>query len=254
MTTTADIADFDYTIHYRNWHDTSPAHARKMADWTATSIKPHLLPTHNLPAIDIGCGMGFALLALKQLGYTDVRGIDSDAGQVEAARSHGLDVEQVADSAAYLRELPNTFATVLLMDVLEHVPAEDQLLLLRAIHRAMLPGGRLLVQTPNANAILAARWRYIDFTHHTSFTEHSLRFVLLNAGFVSVEIPVNPPARHPSIRFWRAAARRAFRRDLVRFVIDRTWRMVLRSELAGCEKVERIPTSLNIFGVATKQR
>jgi SAM-dependent methyltransferase len=247
-----DAQELDYTIYYRNWHDDSPEHARKMANWTAGLIRPYLPPAHELPAIDIGCGMGFALLALKQLGFTDVRGIDLDAGQIAVAKSHGLDAEKVCDSAEYLRLHPNTFSTVLLMDVLEHVPVGEQVPLLRTIHEAMQPGGRLLVQTPNANSILAARWRYNDFTHSSSFTEHSIRFVLLNSGFTSVEVPVNSPARRPSLRLWRAEARRNFGRDLRRFMIDRVWRAVLRSELGDFDEVERIPTTLNLLAVATK--
>ena len=44
---------------------------------------------------------------------------------------------------------------------------------LRRIHTALAPGGRLIVQVPNASSIIAPRWQYQDFTHHCSFTELS---------------------------------------------------------------------------------
>jgi hypothetical protein len=48
---------------------------------------------------------------------------------------------------------------------------------------ALEPGGCLICQVPNASSGIASRWRYGDWTHHCSFSETSLDFVLYNAGF-----------------------------------------------------------------------
>jgi SAM-dependent methyltransferase len=242
----------DYTIYYRAWHDESPEHAGRMAKYFTNVLSPHLNGSESKPAIDIGCGMGFAMLALQQMGYVDVRGIDLDSGQIAVAKAHGLHAEQVSDAAAYLQEHPATFGTILLLDVLEHVPVAEQVSLLRAIHSALIPGGRLIVQVPNANAILASRWRYNDYTHHSSFTEHSLRFVLLNAGFTGVEIAVNPRSPRPSLRLWKRPTRHEFLPGLRRYLIDLVWRSVLKNELGEFEKTELIPTTLNMRGVAVR--
>jgi len=54
------MSDLNYTIYYRNWHDDSPEHADLMSRRIETLLRPLLKDNVNQPAIDIGCGMGFA--------------------------------------------------------------------------------------------------------------------------------------------------------------------------------------------------
>ena len=67
------------------------------------------------------------------LGCTALSGIDRDAGQVAFARALKLEVVQVDDPVPYLTARPAAYATILLMDVLEHLPREAHPGLLRAI-------------------------------------------------------------------------------------------------------------------------
>ena len=50
--------------------------------------------------------MGFTILALKELGFNDCRGIDTDSSQIEACRRLGVDAEKVPDSIPYLTNRP----------------------------------------------------------------------------------------------------------------------------------------------------
>jgi len=169
--TVPPTVDLDYSMYYRNWHSESPEHVREMVDCFRRYLSNWLPLEPKGPVLDVGCGMGFTVLALRQLGFNDCRGIDTDTSQIEACRRIGLDAEKVSDSIAYLTNRPNQFQVITLLDVLEHVPVARQVHMMRAIHNALAPGGRVLVQVPNANSPLAARWRYGDFTHFQYFPD-----------------------------------------------------------------------------------
>jgi SAM-dependent methyltransferase len=241
--------DIDYTRHYRKWHDTSEEHATGMAAHIGRLIWPHLSPETMGPALDVGCGMGFAMRALRCVGYSDIEGIDRDAGQVAGARSLGLVATEVRDTLAWLRARRKHYAVVLCLDVIEHVPVEDQLPFVHAMQEALREGGRLICTVPNANSALAARWRYIDWTHTSSFTEPSLDLLLYSAGFRDIRIVPGEVERRLPMPWlprkawavhlaWRAC--RAFRR------------LELMAEL-GAAQARHIPLSLNLLAVASRQ-
>jgi SAM-dependent methyltransferase len=130
----------------------------------------------------------------------------------------------------------------------EHVPKEFHLDLLRSIHQSLEPEGRLILTVPNANSSLAARWRYIDWTHETSFTEHSLDFVLSNAGFQKITIQPAEFLFRPrffylpisgSRHWWAFCFFRFFRR------------LEMMAEL-GPDQGRKIPLSLKLLAIADK--
>ena len=246
--------DLDYSLYYRVWHDESDHHVRRMVAYHRRILGPWINGLSPGEALDIGCGMGFAILALRELGFTEARGIDTDRQQIAACKRLGITAELVEDSIDYLASFESRFQLVTLLDVLEHVPVCHQIELLRAIHRSLAPGGCIVIQVPNASSPLASRWRYNDFTHYSSFTEHSLRFVLLNAGFgdVKIESAGSVSRPRPSLRLWRRSARRSWQLLFWRWVIFKFWRKVLEVELEGIEDVKSMPVGLNITGMATK--
>lgn len=241
------MAEPDYSVYYRRFHDDSEAHATAMARATAELIGPYLPADRATPIADIGCGYGFALRALRDLGYTDILGLEASDQQAARCRQAGFNVEVTKDSAVFLRAHPHGFGLVLLMDVLEHIPIAAQIEFLGAIHASLVEGGRLFITTPNANAILASRWRYNDHTHHCSFTEHSLYFVLKNAGFAQVAIESQKGIGRMPRRLWRRDMRERWRRWFVRWC----WLQVFKAELPW-EKIDDISFELNLRAVATK--
>ena len=60
---------------------------------------------------------------------------------------------------------------------------------LRPIFRkALKPGGRAIMATPNMALVSGLVQRYTDFTHEVGFTERSLEQVLRVAGFSVIDI------------------------------------------------------------------
>ena len=245
------MAELDYGHYYREWHNESDEHFERMSGSILGQLAPFLLEDRSFSVLDIGCGMGFAIGAMRKAGFKTVKGVDIDASQVAACKRRGLDVKRVTNLVEYLKGLSESFGVVLMLDVLEHIPVGSQIDVLRAIHAVMAPGGRLILQVPNASSILATRWLYQDFTHASSFTERSIRFALNNASFTKVEVPqIEVDPVRPSL--WNGAILSTkYRWQLKRWLVRRAWRIVL--EVESCEAIPaNIPVSLNLFAIADK--
>lgn len=239
----------DYSIHYRRFHEDSEEHAEKTANWHANELKDHLPTDLKSPILDIGCGYGYALRGLRNLGYSNLTGIDMSHQQVEKSRKAGFNVIHTENSIKWLNEHPGKFEFIVLQDVLEHVPVPNQIEFSRAINNALRPDGKVFVTVPNANSIIASRWRYIDYTHNSSFTEHSLYFVLKNAGFEKIKLSTEKGIGRFPRRLWRRDARQQARKWIVRWC----WWQVFQSELWFEEdKLKDICFELNLKAVATK--
>jgi cyclopropane fatty-acyl-phospholipid synthase-like methyltransferase len=137
----------------------------------------------DLRVLDLGCGMGLFLNFLRSSGYRNVSGFELDAGQAEAGRSLGLNVDQSNSTLTWLDSCSDRFDAIFAIDVLEHVHPEELQSILVAMRRLLTKGGVLIATVPNANSTSAGRWRYIDWTHRLSFTEHSLAHILRLSGF-----------------------------------------------------------------------
>jgi SAM-dependent methyltransferase len=242
---------WDYSRHYARLHPDTPEHDANLRNYFQRCLAAHLPANKGGAVLDVGCGRGYALEWLRSLGYTDLVGIDPDSAQVAFARNRGHNVTRVEDSMAFLRERPGTCDLVLLMDVLEHVPRTAQPELLRAIHRTLRPGGRLLCTVPNAASPLAGHWRYVDYTHECLFTRESLEFLVGQSGFsVQTVLPlefVGPP----KLGFWppNRQTARWWARTLSRIPL----RLAALGE-AGWQNGWNMPLSPNLLACAERAR
>lgn len=241
----------DYSLHYRKWHDGSKEHFDATAGFYRNLLGPVLEKApKSSRVLDVGCGQGLLVYALGKLGFSDVQGIDLSEQQITVAREHGLackpvDREYIVDLAT---KSPCSFELVFMMDVLEHVNKAEQLQILAAVNSLLSPGGKLILSTPNANSSFAMTWRHIDWTHETSFTEHSLEFVLWNSGFSKVQfLPYEFFAR-PRLAFIP-------RKSVVPWALLRFFRILRRLEAVGemGEQGWNIPLSLNLLAQCVKE-
>lgn len=138
------------------------------------------------PCLDIGCGRGEWMLELKRNGFPVV-GVDLNPAMADAARAQGLEVI-VADAVAHLRALdPSSVSVISAFHLIEHIPFELVLHLIEAAHRALIPGGLLILETPNPeNLAVGGCTFWYDPTHLRPLPPAMLKFFVEHAGYQSV--------------------------------------------------------------------
>ena len=113
-------------------------------------LTEYLEPADGLTGLDIGCGQGWYLAALRTRGF-DVQGIDTSAGQVRrAAELLGRDDLVSVGSVLEIPAADETFDFVYVINVLHHLGSVDeQRRAFDELFRVLKPGGRLFVHEIN---------------------------------------------------------------------------------------------------------
>jgi SAM-dependent methyltransferase len=144
------------------------------------------------PVLELACGRGEFLDLLRESGIAG-RGVDLDDGMVEAARRRGHDVA-LGDALAFLDAAePESYGGVFAAHFAEHLPPDAVLRLARGARRALRPGGRLVLVTPNAASIAVLGhdfWK--DPTHVRFYDPMLLGFLCAQAGLTVEETGTNP--------------------------------------------------------------
>lgn len=138
--------------------------------------------------LDLGCGAGRFLTALREAGADPV-GAEIAEAAAERARATGVEVRLVEPDGT----LPfghGEFDLVWCSEVLEHIPDVGQALF--EVRRVLKRGGRLLATVPHVPR-LRALWRFErEFDplgqHVRFFTRRSLATTLEASGFDAPEI------------------------------------------------------------------
>jgi len=239
----------DYTIYYRRWHSDTDKHFEAMAKEYDRWLSPFLKEIDTASKIlDYGCGYGI-LINFMYRRFKNTIGIDSSEEQIAVGQRRGLPVYHipVEQFPSWSEEKLNSYDVILLFDVLEHIPVNDQILFMRRISGMLKKGGHIFIKVPNANSLLGMRWRYNDWTHHCSFTECSLEFVCLNSGFTDINFLKDESSLSPR---WHLIPRWGLRHYYLRQIFRSVWRCYLRSELGS--QCDKISVGYNLFAHARK--
>lgn len=197
----------DLTSLYENYATTHAGlgHADSVVWAFRRDVAPHLPLDREAQILDLGCGQGGLLTALREAGYRAARGVDISPEQVEIAQARGVDAV-LADFREVLR--PGGFDVIIATDFLEHFPKLEVMDVLRRVAVALAPGGAFIARVPNAVSPFGGNFRYGDFTHETSFTPRSLRQISRVSGLSDPKIfPCNPIGHgfrsHLRVLVWR---------------------------------------------------
>ena len=136
------------------------------------------------PVLDVGCGGALFGRLLREKGYR-VFGLDNSA---QAARV-GWSQNGVPVATGIFPNSPfpdNSFAAITMFHVLEHL--YDPGAYLQAAWRLLRPGGRFIVQVPNAASwqflVLGELWNGLDVPRHLiNFRDKDVRSLLEQHGF-----------------------------------------------------------------------
>lgn len=136
------------------------------------------------PVLDVGCGGGLFLGMMRERGFRVV-GLDfsPDAAGVAWRRNA---VPAVCGNLACAPLAAGSCAAVTMFHVVEHL--HDPRAYLQAAHALLRPGGRLVVQVPNAACwqfrLLGARWTGVDVPRHLiDFRAEDVAALIASCGF-----------------------------------------------------------------------
>jgi 2-polyprenyl-3-methyl-5-hydroxy-6-metoxy-1,4-benzoquinol methylase len=165
-------------------------------------LKEWIPERKNISILDIGCGWGKLLYFLKTKGYSNLYGVDIVSEQIRIARQIVDNVLEI-DAIDYLDNNPNHFDLIIGLDIIEHFKKDEVLSFLEASYRALHPGGRLILQTPNAESPWGLKLRYGDFTHEVAFDPNNLKKLLELYKFEEIETRATEPVIHGIISLCR---------------------------------------------------
>ena len=242
------MVGINYSRYYNKWHDKSEKHRNYLYTYYSRILTPHLPADRTISILDIGCGMGFTLWTLEKLGYSNNEGIDTDPDQIQSCNELGINAQLVTDTVDFLSNKKKSYDLIILLDVLEHIPHIEQIDFLYSCYHSLKEKGRLICTVPNANSTFGMRWQFNDWTHHSSFTEYSLDFVLFNAGFSDIFITETEFFSRPSLITMIKGG--AFHWSIFKFC--RFFRRMEAIGELGLNQGLKSPLSLNLIGIADK--
>ncbi len=137
----------------------------------------------NLDSVDLGCGRGEFLEILTNKGFNAV-GVDTNKNFNEDCLKYDLNIVN-SDALNYLKKLPsNSIALISSFHFIEHVKFEYLYDLIKEIRRVLLPGGLIILETPNPeNMVVSSKTFYYDPTHLKPIPFELLEFLLHSLGF-----------------------------------------------------------------------
>ncbi len=144
-------------------------------------------------ALDVGFGRCEWLSLLRDEGIPSL-GVDIDPDLVQRAISKGFNAVNGAASDWLKTQKNNSFGLVTAFHVVEHLSFDVLLDFLRSSYDALVPGGGLIIETPNPENLLVGSFEFwIDPTHVRPYPSQTLQFWISTIGFKNVQvIKLNP--------------------------------------------------------------
>lgn len=184
---TTEMVPFFFSYSEADYARNSVSICRRLRGWLPQ--KP------ESKCLDLACGAGQILFMLKQAGYTDIIGVDISSQQVQTAKRIWPHVLE-ANAIDFLRTHVEEYDLVTAYDLVEHFRKDELFEFLDALYGALRAGGRVILQTPNAESPWGMMRRYGDLTHELAFVPNSLEHALSLAGFVGFEARECGPYAH----------------------------------------------------------
>lgn len=220
-----DYRDRLYARYGKNFQDAQeqfdPDASRRWGRARRHYLRGWLPVNKKARIVDLACGDGKLLHFLVEQGYRQVEGVDTSPDQVALSRQVTPNITH-GDAIKFLEAHPAQFDLITGFDIVEHLHKDEVLRLLDSAYAALNPGGRLIVQTPNAGVPWGLQLRYGDFTHELGFNANVLGRLLKLAGFIGTEAREcePPPYGHSalsSIRYllWQLIRLQYMARNLI---------------------------------------
>jgi SAM-dependent methyltransferase len=157
------------------------------ARFLISRLLPFLSDDRDLPVLDIGCGSGHVLFALRDNGFGTLTGIDRTPGLSQDfdgtnIRYRVIDLETEGD-------FHGTYEAIIMVNTIEHFLDPGDIL--ARCRKSLRTGGKVIVITPNADAVsrrfFGGYWSGLHAPRHTMiFNPKNFELLAGNRGFEQV--------------------------------------------------------------------
>ncbi|UYF98760.1 glycosyltransferase [Halomonas sp. GD1P12] len=151
-------------------------------------LAPVLARYPTAPVVDLGAGRGEWLELMRDNGWP-ASGIDTNESMAGECNARGLRVD-TRDALTGLQALEDdSLSAVTGFHIAEHLPFDDLVALVQQAHRVLLPGGVLILETPNPENLTVGLWSFhLDPTHQRPLPPPLLHFLATDTGFANARI------------------------------------------------------------------
>lgn len=175
----------------------------------------------NKKVLDVGCWTGqFEQLAIQTT--KQMVGIDPDIHAIRFAKTIVKGPRFLKGTATKLQFKNSSFDVVTFLDVIEHIPADTEIVCLKEIARVLKPNGIIILSTNNKHPIAIlfdpAFWGF----GHRHYSTDELEHMLGKSGFSVLRVV-------KSGGFWRITA----------FVLDMVAKHIFRFKLVYPQSIQR---------------
>ncbi|MEI2395814.1 methyltransferase domain-containing protein [Paenibacillus phytohabitans] len=153
--------------------------------------------------LDLGCGRGEFTELMLEAGI-NVVSVDLDDDMVDYCKDRGFNIQKM-NLLDYLKTIEDSSVDgIFLGQVIEHMKAEDVILMVKLAYRKLKPNAWLIAETPNPRSLsIFAQSFYLDLTHNKPVHPFTSKFIWETEGFRDVEVqyfsPNNPIVQLPPL-------------------------------------------------------
>ncbi|MEK7450491.1 MAG: class I SAM-dependent methyltransferase [Patescibacteria group bacterium] len=149
-------------------------------------IEPFL--PQNPKILEIGCGNGFFLEALKKKGIKDLFGVEASLKMVSEATPYFKN--RIIKDVFKQKQFPdNNFDAVLCFHTLDHIVDPNRFI--KSVQKILKPGGFILFVVHNTDSIFAKlfgeKWPIFDIEHIYLFNKNTLYSLFSKHKFKSIQ-------------------------------------------------------------------
>ncbi len=157
-----------------------------MADF----VKKHLNTKKDAHILDVGCGYGWVIGILKNRGYGNIVGMDTDALLMNKLREKGFLVETGSVYSQDKNELNGKFDVIMLKMVMEHL--EKPAIAIENVKRWLAKDGVLVIEVPDCSlydktAFFPGYFQSVNIEHINNFSIVSLMNLMKKWRLVACE-------------------------------------------------------------------
>ena len=155
----------------------------ELLEWELNIYKK-LITNNDKSLLDLGCGAGEFLRAAKKF-FRDELGVDINPDAVRICKKKNIPV--VLADATNTKLKANSFDVVRAMNLIEHLPDVEKLIL--EARRLLKKNGYLVLHAPTQWSILYPVTNfYDDYTHVKPISKHGLERLMSDTGFEIVHL------------------------------------------------------------------